>query len=96
MLRITEIDGALTFSVRVAPRASKSTVAGEHDGALKVRITAPPVDSAANDELLRTLARAFGVPTRNVEIMCGHASKNRTVRVAGADRTLLLKLAAKT
>jgi len=96
MLQIIETDGALTFSVRVVPRSSKSAVAGEHDGALKVRISAPPVDGAANEELIKTLAKALSVPTRAVEIANGHASKNKTVRVAGADRALLLKLMAET
>jgi uncharacterized protein (TIGR00251 family) len=65
-------DGALTFAVRVVPRASRSEVAGEHDGALRVRVAAPPVDGAANEELIRTLARALRVPARDVRIMSGH------------------------
>ncbi len=52
-----EEDGALCFDVRVVPRASKSGVAGEHGGALRVRVAAPPVEGAANDELVRTLAK---------------------------------------
>ena len=65
---------------------------GEHDGALRVRIAAPPVEGAANEELVRTLARALGVPTRAVEITSGHASKSKVVRVVGADRERLLSL----
>ena len=84
MLRCTETDGAITFAVRVVPRASRSEVAGEHDGALRVRVAAPPVEGAANVELARTLARALGVPARAVEIVSGHASKTKLVRVAGA------------
>ena len=84
MLRCTETDGAITFAVRVVPRASRSEVAGEHDGALRVRVAAPPVEGAANVELARTLAHALGVPARAVEIVSGHASKTKIVRVAGA------------
>ena len=83
-MRCKESDGVLTFTVRVVPRASPSGVAGEHDGALRVRVSAAPVDGAANEELIRTLARALSVPRRNVEIMSGHTSKLKRVRVRGA------------
>ena len=92
MLRCTEADGAITFAVRVVPRASRSEVAGEHEGALRVRVAAPPVEGAANVELARTLARALGVPVRAVEIRSGHASKTKLVRVAGATRERLSSL----
>jgi hypothetical protein len=92
MLRYTETAGALTFAVRVVPRASRSEIAGEHDGALRVRVAAPPVEGAANVELVRTLARALGVPSRAVEIKSGHASKTKLVSVAGATRVRLLSL----
>jgi uncharacterized protein (TIGR00251 family) len=94
MLRCTETGGAITFAVRVVPRASHSGIAGEHDGALRVRVAAPPVEGAANEELSRTLAHAFGVPARAVEIRRGHSSKTKLVCVAGASRQRLLSLAA--
>jgi hypothetical protein len=80
--------------VRVVPRASRSEVAGERDGALRVRVVAAPVEGAANEELVRTLARALGVPVRAVEIVSGHASKTKLVRVAGATRERLQNLAS--
>jgi hypothetical protein len=89
----TEGGGALTFRVRVAPRASKIEAAGEHGGALKVRVAAPPVGGAANEELARFLARAFGVPTRAVEILGGRSSKTKLVRVEGAGGEDLRRLA---
>jgi uncharacterized protein (TIGR00251 family) len=92
LLRYTERDGDLFFTVRVVPRASQSCIVGEHDGALRVRVAAPPVDGAANEELTRTLARALKVPAQAVEITSGHASKVKQVRVHGADRKLLEKL----
>jgi uncharacterized protein (TIGR00251 family) len=92
MLRYTETDGALTFAVRVVPRASRSEIVGEHDGALRVRVAAPPVEGTANVELVRTLARALGVPSRSVEITSGQASKTKLVRVAGATQERLLSL----
>jgi len=61
-----EEGGSLVFAVRVAPRASKTAAAGEHDGALKVRVAAPPVGGAANAELTRFLAKRLGVSAVSV------------------------------
>jgi uncharacterized protein (TIGR00251 family) len=88
-----EESGALTFRVRVVARASKSEAAGEHGGALKVRVAAPPVEGAANEELARFLAKALGVGARDVEIIGGRASKSKVVRVRGARAADLLRLA---
>ena len=93
MINFTEDGGALTFKVRVVPRASRSEVVGEHDGTLRVRVAAPPVEGAANEELIRTLARFFDVPIRAVEITSGQASKLKQVRVKGANRSSLENLA---
>jgi len=89
MINYTEKDGALIFKVRVVPRASRSELVGEHDGALRVRIAAPPVDGAANDELVRLLALAFRVPRNAVNITAGHTAKLKTVCVAGGEPALL-------
>jgi uncharacterized protein (TIGR00251 family) len=85
-------DRGLTFAVRVVPRASRSEIAGEHDGALRVRIAAPPVEGAANRELVRTLAKIFKVPQNAVEIVSGANSKTKRVRVRGADAATLEQL----
>jgi uncharacterized protein (TIGR00251 family) len=90
LINYSENDGSLTFNVRVVPRASRSEIVGEHDGALRVRIAAPPVDGAANEELVRLLAGAFHVPRSAIEILAGHNSKSKTVRAHGA-RALDLK-----
>jgi uncharacterized protein len=89
----SERDGALLFTVRVVPRAARSCVVGEHGGSLRVRVAAPPVDGAANEELVRVLARALGLPARDVEITSGHASKVKQVRARGAVRERLQTLA---
>jgi uncharacterized protein len=94
VVEYSEAGGALTFRVSVVPRASKSALAGEHGGALKVRVAAPPVEGAANDELTRMLAKAFGVPARSVEIVGGATSKSKVVRVRGVTAAHLLRLAA--
>lgn len=87
-----EEQGALVFAVRVVPRASKSAVGGEHGGALKVRVAAPPVEGAANEELSRVLAEAFGVAARDVEVLSGHASRAKRVRVRGGRPEVLARL----
>ena len=92
MIECLEEDDAITFRVRVVPRASLSGVVGEHDGALRVRVAAPPVEGAANVELIDTLAKAFRVPRRAVEITSGHASKLKQVRITGATASALNKL----
>ncbi len=92
LLQVADKDGAITFAVRVVPRAARSEIAGEHDGALRVRVAAPPVEGAANEELRRTLARALDVPTRAVEIVNGQTTKTKRVRVAGVDSRRLLQL----
>jgi uncharacterized protein len=81
MIDCAEKEGALTFKVRVVPRASRSEIVGEHDGALRIRIAAPPVDGAANEELVRLLARAFGVTRSDIAITAGQTAKLKTVRV---------------
>ena len=95
MLKCSEQDGAIHFTVRVVPRASRSLIVGEHDGALRVRIAAPPVDGAANEELIRTLARSLDVPLRAVEITNGHASKLKHVRIHGVTCSHLERLKGK-
>jgi uncharacterized protein (TIGR00251 family) len=92
MIDFTEEACALTFAVRVVPRASKSALAGVYGGALKVRVAAPPVGGAANEELARFLSKAFGVAARDVEIVSGHASKTKRVRVRGAKASDLVRL----
>jgi len=89
MINYSEKNGSLAFSVRVVPRASRSAIVGEHDGALRVRIAAPPVDGAANEELVVTLAKAFKVPRGAVEITAGHSSKLKHVIVMGGSPEVL-------
>jgi uncharacterized protein len=85
-------DRGLTFAVRIVPRASRSEIAGEYNGALRIRIAAPPVAGAANRELIRLLARVFKLPQSAVEIVSGTASKSKIVRLAGADSARLEQL----
>ena len=84
MIQFKEDARGVTFGVRIFPRASRSEVAGEHDGAFRIRIAAPPVEGAANRELIRLLAKKFGFAQNSVEIISGNTSKNKIIRIAGA------------
>lgn len=85
MVKFTAQDGAVTFAVRVQPRASKSALAGEVEGALKIRLAAPPVDGAANEELIAFLAKLLAVPRRHVSILSGATAKYKIIRVDGVN-----------
>jgi uncharacterized protein (TIGR00251 family) len=81
LILVTETTHGLTLTVRVVPRAWRSEIAGEFDGALRVRLAAPPVDGAANRELIRVLAKELKVPQKSVDIVAGSTSRNKTVRI---------------
>lgn len=81
MVEITEKDGAVTFRLRVQPRASRDEVAGEHNGAIKLRISAPPIDGKANEACRRLIAKLVGVSPSAVEIIAGESSKDKVIRV---------------
>ena len=85
-MELIEKDGGIVFNVRIVPRASNSEIVGEYDGALKVRIAAPPVDGAANAELIKVLAKRFGIAKSDIEIIGGQTSKSKTVRIANLSR----------
>jgi uncharacterized protein (TIGR00251 family) len=71
------------LKVRVKPRASKSRVLGMKGEELEVAVAAPPVDGAANAELVRTLAEHYGVAKRDVEIVSGEKGRLKIVRISG-------------
>jgi uncharacterized protein (TIGR00251 family) len=83
LIKLASKDGGVTFAVRVQPRASKSGVAGELNGVLKIRLAAPPVEGQANEELTRLLAKLFDAPRRRIAILSGQTSKNKVVSISG-------------
>ena len=92
-----ESNGGVTFAVRVIPRASKSEVTGGQNGGLKVKLKSPPVDGAANEELIRVIAREFSVARSAVDIVSGQTSKSKRVRITTADpKAVIAVLKAKT
>jgi uncharacterized protein (TIGR00251 family) len=87
---------ASTLSVRIQPRASKNEILRREGGGFKIRLTAPPVDGAANEALVKFLADTLSVARSRVEIISGHASRDKIVRISGvrqddAERLLNLK-----
>ena len=91
-LEIIEINGGVMFSIRVVPRASKSEIVGESEGILRIRISAPPVDGAANDEVVRVLAKAVGVAKSNLAIVSGQTSKTKRIGIVGVSAAQLQKM----
>jgi uncharacterized protein len=71
------------IEVRVIPRARRDEIGSERDGRLVIRLTAPPVDGAANAALCRLVARRAGVPARRVSIVRGQTARDKVVRVEG-------------
>ncbi len=83
----------MRFSVRLQPRASKNEIAGLQGVALKVRVTAPPVDGLANEAMVELLSKALDTSRRNVCIVSGHSSRTKVIEISGADLTSVQRLA---
>ena len=73
------------IDVKVIPRASRTAIDGVRDGRVVVRVTAPPVDSAANEAVIEVLAKALDLPRRSLRIVAGATSRNKTIEVASID-----------
>ena len=74
---------ALTIRVRVKPRAGRSRVLSAESGTVEVAVAAPPVDGAANEELVRLLAIVLGIGRRSIEIVGGARGRNKLLRIRG-------------
>jgi uncharacterized protein (TIGR00251 family) len=93
-LRVIESNGKVRFSVRVQPRASRSEVVGIYGDALRIRLAAPPVDGAANAELVDFLAKIFAVARRSIKILAGESSRSKIVEVEGITERAVHDVAA--
>lgn len=92
-MQITEKDGAVSFAVRVQPRAGRDEIAGEWQEGLKIRLTAPPVDDRANQALRRLLAARLKVPLAAVRIAAGERSRTKRVEIQGVTAAMIRALA---
>ena len=82
-VRVQVVAGRVRLPVHVQPRASRREIAGVHGDALKVRLTAPPVEGAANEELIELLAETFAVGRRAIRIVAGESSRSKIVEIEG-------------
>ena len=89
-LEIADVSGGVVIDVRVIPRAARSGVAGLRGGALLIRLTAPPVEGAANAELIEVVAAAAGVARKAVSLVSGGHSRQKRVQVLGITREAAL------
>ncbi len=83
MIPIKESAGAVTFPVKVHPRAKKNAITGEIGDALKLSLTTPPVEGRANEACIEFFAKLLKVPRSSVTIASGQSSRNKVIRVAG-------------
>jgi uncharacterized protein (TIGR00251 family) len=75
----------VTLTVKVVPRAAKPSLGVDADGVLRARLHSPPVEGAANDELIALLARTFDLPRRAVTIAGGAQARTKRVKLEGID-----------
>lgn len=73
------------IDIRVMPRASKNGIDGLRDGRILVRVTAAPVEGAANDAVIATVAAALDLPRRAIQVVRGETSRNKTLEIIGID-----------
>jgi uncharacterized protein (TIGR00251 family) len=83
MVAIQNSPAGVTFAVRIHPRAKKNAITGKVGDALKLALTAPPVDGKANEACLEFFAKFLKVPRSSVTIAAGLTSRNKVIRVAG-------------
>jgi uncharacterized protein len=83
VIAMHETSEGVTFAVKVHPRAKKNAITGELGDALKVCLTAPPIDGRANEACIKFFAKLLKVPRSSVTIASGHASRAKVIRVSG-------------
>ena len=89
MIPIHESAKGITFAVKVHPRARKNAISGVVGDALKLALTAPPVEGKANQAVIEFFAELFAIPRSSVTIASGETSRNKLVRIAGLSRTAI-------
>jgi hypothetical protein len=91
MILINEGTSGATFAVKVHPRAKKTAITGKVGDALKLALTAPPVDGKANDACIEFFAKLLNVPRSSVTIAAGLTGRNKVIRVAGLTANQVLE-----
>lgn len=89
-LPVTPREGGVRFAVRVKPRATRTEILGVREDALEMAVAAPPVDGAANDELVRAVAKVLSVSRRDVSVVAGQSGRSKVIEVRGLDAAVVL------
>ena len=94
VIDVTDVAAGARLAIRVIPRSSRTMVEGVRAGRLVVRVTAPPVDDAANRAVIDALADRFRIPRRSIRIVSGATARNKTVEIAGVTANAIRTIAA--
>lgn len=86
MIPLHETAKGITFAVKVQPRARKNAITGTVGDALKLALTAPPVEGRANQAVIEFFAELFAIPRSSVTIASGESSRNKVIRIAGVSK----------
>ncbi len=90
-LIIFEKSDGCFFKCWIQPRSSRNAIVGVHGDAIKIALTAPPVDGKANKELLKFLAKYFKLPKNCVQIIVGESCRNKSILISGLNKTDIIK-----
>src|SRR5690349_4688745 len=90
MIPVTESSKGISFSIRIHPRARKNAITGVIGDALKLALTAPPVEGRANQAVIEFFAELFEIPRSSITITSGETSRNKKVRIAGLTRAAIV------
>lgn len=84
---LTEKGGCIFINIHLQPRASKNEIAGIHGDSIKLRLTSPPVDGAANSHAIEFFAKKLGVQKSKITIVSGEKSRHKTLKIEGLTKT---------
>jgi uncharacterized protein (TIGR00251 family) len=90
MLNIQETDNTIRVEIKVQPRSSRNQIVGEQEGALKIKLTAPPVEGEANQALINFLARHLKIPRKNIALLRGDTARNKLIEIKGITKAEFL------
>ncbi|OGW08563.1 MAG: YggU family protein [Nitrospinae bacterium RIFCSPLOWO2_12_39_16] len=86
MLNLKEDKNGVVFTVKVQPRSSKNEICGIYGDAVKIKLTSPPVEGEANESLINFLSKSLNISKGQIEIIGGHKSKNKLIKMRGVKR----------
>jgi uncharacterized protein len=92
LLKVRETSLGLEFQLHVLPRAKRSQLAGLHNGALKIKVTAPPVDDAANRAIVEFFSGLLDVPKSSIQILAGAKSRDKRIQIKGLKPSRFLEI----